>query len=77
MARKTTRLVQPVSTMTAYFPTIDTFVALRRGEAWRADDPIVKERPDLFENADDQDAPVEEATAVPGDKRSTRRKPAT
>ena len=75
MARKSTaRLVQPVSTMVAYFESIDTFVALRRGEAWYADDPVVEERPDLFENADDEDAPVEEATAVPGEKRSTRRK---
>lgn len=41
--------------------------ALREGDAYDADDPIVRERPDLF------GTPVEEATAAPGAKRSTRR----
>jgi hypothetical protein len=74
MARKTTaRLVQPKATVSVHIPATDTFETLRVGEAWYADDPVVKARPDLFEMGD-EDAPVEEATAVPGDKRSTRRK---
>jgi len=60
-------LVQPVATMAAYFDSIADFVALRREQAFDADDPLVRERPDLFER------PVEQATAAPGEKRSTRR----
>jgi len=53
--------------MSAYFESLDSFVPLRRGDAWDSDDPLVRERPDLFEH------PVEQATAAPGEKRSTRR----
>lgn len=51
-------------------------VRLREGEAWDADDPFVRERPELFE---DEPKPkrlrrttrfVERATAAPGEKRS-------
>lgn len=37
------------------------------GRAFDADDPFVGDHPDLF------DAPVERATAAPGEKRTTRR----
>lgn len=46
---------------------------------WDASDPAVKARPDLFsdEPIDRQGiAPVEQATAVPGEKRTTARKAA-
>jgi len=59
--------VRPKATMSAYFESLDSFVPLRRGDAWDSDDPLVRERPDLFEH------PVEQATAAPGEKRSTRR----
>lgn len=55
------------------------------GEHWPADDPIVREHPDLFSSdaryglafsvdpAGWDDPPVEQATASPGEKRLTRR----
>lgn len=59
-------------------------VVLRRGEAWHADDPFVKANKHLF--ADEptvvmgspvkSSRAVESASAVPGEKRTTRRGPA-
>lgn len=58
---------------------------VRRGQHWPADDPIVREKPDAFssdprnglaystEPAALRDAPVEAATAVPGERRGVRR----
>jgi hypothetical protein len=55
------------------------------GQHWPADDPVVKAAPDAFSAdarygvsfsappAELADAPVEQATAGPGEKRSTRR----
>ena len=55
------------------------------GEAWDADDPVVRARPELFSDEPQwvrrtsgglvvtQRADVEQATAAPGEKRSTRR----
>ena len=40
---------------------------LSPGDEFDSDDPIVRERPELF------GTPVEEATAVPGQKRNARR----
>lgn len=57
---------------------------IRKGSHWPADDPIVKQHPDLFA-ADPRyglsysvepegfDAPMEQATRAPGEKRQTRR----
>jgi len=57
---------------------------LIKGTHWPADDPVVKEYPQYF-SADPRwgllysvepegyDAPVEQATAAPGEKRGTRR----
>lgn len=57
---------------------------VRKGSHWPADDPVVKDHPDLF-SADPRyglsysvepegfDAPVETATKAPGEKRQTRR----
>jgi len=45
-------------------------VRLTQGVVWPADDPIVLLRPDLFRALDDsqpQRAPVEQATAAPGE----------
>jgi hypothetical protein len=49
-----------------------------RGLPWRADDPFVKARPELFSRKppitqSTVDAPVERATQVPGEKRRARR----
>ena len=51
-------------------------VVLERGEAWWADDPFVKSRPDLFSAEPTRvrgHRPVEQATKNPGQKRATRR----
>jgi hypothetical protein len=62
-------------------------VQLHEGEAWVADDPLVKRRPDLFTDtpkivrttltrqqiAERDEAPVEQATRAPGERRATRR----
>lgn len=58
--------------------------AVRKGTHWPADDPIVLAQPSLFSSdarygleytrvPDGFDAPVEQATAAPGEKRNTRR----
>lgn len=54
-------------------------VNLTEGEAWWADDPFVRERPDLF--TDEPSNPkhtvalpvIEQATAAPGERRNVRR----
>lgn len=53
-------------------------VRLEPGHPWAADDPFVKARPDLF--SDEPTAinrtsppPVEQATAAPGERRTTKR----
>lgn len=53
---------------------------IREGEPWDADDPTVIENPDAFtrgparvRRSAGESAPVEQATAAPGEKRSTRR----
>ena len=61
---------------------------LNEGELWAADDPFVLARPELFTDdlesvtrrsvkpakaATPVEAPVEQATAAPGEKRQTRR----
>jgi hypothetical protein len=58
-------------------------IRLSVGEAWAADDPFVKARPDLFlsvpfvvrrsEPLRIADVPVESAVAVPGVKRQVKR----
>lgn len=59
-------------------------VRVFKGSHWPADDPAVRQQPALFSadprwglfytvEPDGYDAPVETATANPGEKRSTRR----
>jgi hypothetical protein len=55
-------------------------VSLREGDVWAADDPLVKDRPDLFcehppgPRFPRRTAPyVEQATREPGERRNTRR----
>jgi hypothetical protein len=58
-------------------------VQLHAGEAWDADDALVKARPELFTDqpvvvratgpSGVVDRPVEQATRAPGEKRQTRR----
>ena len=51
------------------------------GEAWDADDPIVQQRPHLFDSSPPRirtskgwvETPVETATSKPGTKRHTKR----
>lgn len=55
-----------------------TRVVTHVDQAWAADDPAVKQRPDLF--ADDPidprgTRPVEQATQAPGEVRQTKRGP--
>jgi hypothetical protein len=66
---------------------VTSSVQLREGEAWFADDPLVKAHADLFmdtpkivrttlsrrEIAERDPAPVEQATRAPGERRTTRR----
>jgi hypothetical protein len=55
-----------------------------KGSHWSVDDPVVRAHPDWFSadprygllysvEPDGYNAPVEEATAVPGERRNTRR----
>lgn len=53
-------------------------IRLTPGDAWDANDPFVKHRPDLFAARPAHinrtgPAPVEQATANPGERRTTRR----
>lgn len=53
-------------------------LALSKDQIWDADDPFVKARPDLFTEVPKKvnrttPAPVEAATAAPGEKRGARR----
>ena len=56
-------------------------VNLSEDDAWDADDPFVKARPEFFRDrpknvfgaAGRVAAPVEQASAAPGEKRTTRR----
>lgn len=60
-------------------------LTVRKGSHWSADDPIVEQHPDLFTTdaryglsytvppPELAEAPVEQATAVPGERRNTRR----
>lgn len=53
-------------------------IHLKRGEAWDAADSFVKARPDFFADEPivlhrtDPSRPVEDTTAVPGEKRRTK-----
>lgn len=57
---------------------------VHKGSHWPADDPVVKANPDLFSSdpryglqysvtPEGYDAPVEQATRAPGEKRQSRR----
>lgn len=56
-------------------------IQLVADQIWDANDPVVKARPDLFNSEPrkvnrttaDKAAPVEAASAAPGEKRTTRR----
>lgn len=73
------------ATATCYVPMPDGGrVKVIKGSHWPADDPIVLAHQDLFSGdaryglmytvqPDGYDAPVEQATAAPGEKRNTRR----
>lgn len=64
-------------TMPGGFP-----MGVRQGTHWRADDPLVLSHPDLFSedprygmsySQAQVEEPVEQMTAAPGERRSTRR----
>lgn len=54
-------------------------VRLHLGDPWPADDPFVKARPEFFASDPPSatvrrtSAPIEQATAAPGERRNTRR----
>lgn len=54
-------------------------VRTKRGEAWHASDPVVRDHPNLFATdppvvrGTPTEGPVEQTTAAPGEKRTTRR----
>lgn len=55
-----------------------TIVRIAEGDPWYADDPFVIARPELFTDEPvrvfgTRPAPVEQATARPGERRTTRR----
>jgi len=62
-----------------------TFGVVQKGSHWPADDPVVRDHPEMF-STDARyglhfsrepvgwDAPVEQATAGPGEQRATRRR---
>lgn len=57
------------------------FVTLTKGEPWDASDPIVKRHPDCFSDQPTRVqtsrrgwTDVEQATAAPGEKRTTKRR---
>lgn len=59
-------------------PTLDAVVSVRKDRTYDVDehpwDEVAKAHPWVFEQLDDTDeAPVEEATAEPGTKRTTKR----
>lgn len=60
-------------------------IAIRKGEAWNAQSPVVREHPDMFSSdpqralggelgaASDVERPVEQATRAPGERSGARR----
>lgn len=60
-------LVKAKATVARWSEKHGVMVNVFRHRSYDTDDDIVKEHPDLFE------LPVEQATAAPGEKRSTRR----
>lgn len=78
------RVVYATSTGLVTDPATGVRGTVQKGSHWPADDPVVKAHPDLFSEdprwgmnysvePDGWDAPVEQATAAPGEKRTTRR----
>lgn len=77
-------IVYPVNDATLTLANGAQF-AVRRGQHWPAGDPVVREKPDAFTNdpryglafstppAELAEAPVEQATAGPGERRNARR----
>lgn len=73
-------IVFALSTCTTTDPATGLIVRLREGELWAANDPFVKVRPDLFGAQPERvrrtmpaQAPVEQASKAPGEKRTTKR----
>jgi hypothetical protein len=75
--------VYAIDTVSVRTPGSKYPTSIRKGDRWWSDHPIVREHPAVF-SVDDprevfprgwQDTPevVEQATAAPGEKRSTRR----
>ena len=69
------RVVYAVETATVALTTGDTFT-IHRGQKYSTDLQVYREQPNWF--SDDpltgmEDAPVEQATAAPGERRNARR----
>ncbi len=74
------QIVRAVQTATVAPVDGDLHVNVHEGTFWPADDPVVKAYPSLFTNDlwpglsfTRAPRPVEQATAAPGEKRTTRR----
>lgn len=67
-------IVHAAQTCSSRDPNTGMIVRLIEGQAWDANDPFVKARPQLFifTNASTRST-VEKATKAPGEKRETRR----
>jgi len=78
------KVVFAVATQAVPDPSTGARGMVHKGTHWSADDPVVKTNPELFSDdprwglnysvePEGYDAPVEQATAAPGEKRNTRR----
>ena len=78
------KVVYATTTSLVTDPSTGVRGKVQKGTHWPADDPVVKANPDLFSEdprwgmnysvePDGYDAPVEQATAAPGERRQTRR----
>ena len=74
------QLVCAITTASVAPPKGGPSIVVREGGYWRAEDPVVVAYPSLFttdlrynlNSSEPLDAPVEQATAAPGEKRPRR-----
>lgn len=80
----TIRVVYAVGSEVVRMPDGNSY-PVQKGSHWPEDDPVVRFRPELFSDdarygmlysrePDGYDAPVEQATAAPGERRNVRRR---
>lgn len=80
------KIVYATSTSLVTDPNTGVRGTVNKGSHWSADDPVVQQHPELFSEdprwglnysvePEGWDAPVEQATAAPGERRAVRRQP--